>query len=161
MGLKYRDELHEKLLRPKGIDIISVQVIILAEQPELKPYFHQMQQEVATQLGIETYRVSIQGKTFEGKGVIGQQQGIEVQATITIISRQQLTPQRCTIQLQTYSCKPCFIERVEGRCQFFYWVRHWATLRLFIHQILCPIFISTESWCHRPAYRFSVSLIPT
>ena len=65
--------------------LISVQVIILAEQPKVKPFFPQMQTHIAEQLGIDEERVSIQGKTFEGKGIIGQQEGIEVEAIVALL----------------------------------------------------------------------------
>ncbi|HLI05938.1 MAG TPA: 2-C-methyl-D-erythritol 2,4-cyclodiphosphate synthase [Ktedonobacteraceae bacterium] len=84
-SIDYLDELRTRILQPEDITIINVQVIILAEQPKLKPFFPKMQQEIATHLKIDPHRVSIQGKTFEGKGIIGQQQGIEVQATITLL----------------------------------------------------------------------------
>jgi 2C-methyl-D-erythritol 2,4-cyclodiphosphate synthase len=48
-----------------------------------------MQENIANQLGIDLYRVSIQGKTFEGKGIIGQQQGIETRALVALLQTQQ------------------------------------------------------------------------
>ena len=84
-SIDYLGELYGKLLAPRRITIINVQVIILAEEPKLKPFFPQMQREIATMLGIDTQRVVIQGKTFEGKGIIGQQQGIEVRVASTLL----------------------------------------------------------------------------
>ena len=84
-SIEYLGELHKQLLRPHFITLISVQVIILAEQPKLKPFFPQMQTHIAEQLGIDEERVSIQGKTFEGKGIIGQQEGIEVEAIVALL----------------------------------------------------------------------------
>ena len=84
-SIEYLGEIHKKLLRPHFITLISVQVIILAEQPKLKPFFPQMQKHIAEQLGIDEERVSIQGKTFEGKGIIGQQEGIEVEAIVALL----------------------------------------------------------------------------
>jgi 2-C-methyl-D-erythritol 2,4-cyclodiphosphate synthase len=74
-SINYLGELKEKLLSPQNVTILNLQVLILAEKPKLKPFFQQMQEQIATQLGIDMYRVSIQGKTFEGKGIIGQQRG--------------------------------------------------------------------------------------
>ncbi len=68
-SLDYLGELYEKLLLPRNITILNIQAILLAEQPKLKH--------------------SIQGKTFEGKGMIGQQQGIEVQAIVALLQTQQ------------------------------------------------------------------------
>lgn len=84
-SIDYLGELAGKLLEPQHITIISIQVVILAEQPRLKPFFPQMRAAIASQLDIEPRRVIIQGKTFEGKGVIGEEQGIEVLASITLL----------------------------------------------------------------------------
>jgi 2-C-methyl-D-erythritol 2,4-cyclodiphosphate synthase len=75
-SLDYVGKLHTKLLKPQDITSLRIQVTILAEQPRLKPFFPEMQREIATQLDINPQRVSIQGKTYEGKGIIGQEQGI-------------------------------------------------------------------------------------
>jgi len=88
-SLDYLGELYEKLLLPRNITILNIQAILLAEQPKLKQYFPKMRENIAHQLRIDLHRVSIQGKTFEGKGMIGQQQGIEVQAIVALIQAQQ------------------------------------------------------------------------
>ena len=85
-SINYLGELREKLFAPQSITIISVQVVILAEEPKLKPFFPQMKKEISVQLGIDPQRVVFQGKTFEGKGIIGQRQGIEVRTTTTLLA---------------------------------------------------------------------------
>ena len=84
-SIEYLGVLHKKLLLLRNISIVSVQVTILAEQPKLKSFFPLMRQEIATQLEIDRHRVSITGKTFEGKGIIGQQQGIETRALVMLL----------------------------------------------------------------------------
>lgn len=84
-SINYLRELHHILLTPRKITIVKVQAIILAEKPKLKPFFPQMQREIATSLAIEPGRVVMQAKTFEGKGIIGNQEGIEVHATSTLL----------------------------------------------------------------------------
>jgi 2-C-methyl-D-erythritol 2,4-cyclodiphosphate synthase len=84
-SIDYLGELYEKVLAPEGITIISIQVVILAEEPRLKPFFAQMKNEIATRLNMNPQRIGIQGKTFEGKGIIGRQQGIEARATIMLL----------------------------------------------------------------------------
>ena len=83
-SIDYLGELQHRLLRPRGVIITQVQATILAEKPKLKPHFDLMRQNIATQLDIPISQVSIQGKTFEGKGVIGSEQGIGVSATIVL-----------------------------------------------------------------------------
>ncbi|HEY4035477.1 MAG TPA: 2-C-methyl-D-erythritol 2,4-cyclodiphosphate synthase [Ktedonobacteraceae bacterium] len=84
-SINYLGELYTKLLAPQNVIIINVQIVILAEKPKLKPFFSQMKEKIANQLKIDQKRISIQGKTFEGKGIIGQQQGIETQAIISLL----------------------------------------------------------------------------
>lgn len=84
-SINYLGEIQQKLLIPYRVTILNIQVIILAEQPKLKPFFQQMKENISKQLQIDQNRVSIQGKTFEGKGVIGQQQGIETQAIVSLL----------------------------------------------------------------------------
>ncbi len=84
-SIDYLGELYEKVLAPEGITIISIQVVILAEEPKLKPFFAQMKYEISTRLRMDPQRIGIQGKTFEGKGIIGRQQGIEARATIMLL----------------------------------------------------------------------------
>lgn len=84
-SIDYLGELYEKVLAPDGIIIINIQVVILAEEPKLKPFFAQMKNEIAARLRMDPQRIGIQGKTFEGKGVIGRQQGIEARATIMLL----------------------------------------------------------------------------
>jgi len=60
-------------------------VVILAEEPKLKPFFATMKSEIATRLNMDPQRIGIQRKTFERKGIIGRQQGIEARATIILL----------------------------------------------------------------------------
>jgi 2-C-methyl-D-erythritol 2,4-cyclodiphosphate synthase len=55
------------------------------EQPKLKPFFTKMREEIAVRLHIEPQQVSIQGKTYEGNGVIGRQEGIEVRSLVALL----------------------------------------------------------------------------
>jgi 2-C-methyl-D-erythritol 2,4-cyclodiphosphate synthase len=83
-SIAYLGEIYDKLLKNKVV-IINLQVVILAEKPRLKPFFQQMKENIAEQLRIETDRISIQGKTFEGRGIIGTQQGIEAHASVALL----------------------------------------------------------------------------
>ena len=84
-SIDYLEHLYKNLLQPTNTHIISVQVTILAEQPKLKPFFTKMREEIATRLHIEPQQVSVQGKTYEGKSVIGQQEGIEVRSMVVLL----------------------------------------------------------------------------
>jgi len=85
-SIDYLNEIYEKFLKPRHTTIINIEIIILAEQPKLKPFYPQMQEAIASRLNIDVQRVSIQGKTYEGKGIIGQQQGIETRAMVALLT---------------------------------------------------------------------------
>lgn len=84
-SIYYLGELRQKLLVLHKVTILNIQVIILAEQPKLKPFFQQMKENISKQLEVDQNRISIQGKTFEGKGIIGKQQGIEAQVIVSLL----------------------------------------------------------------------------
>jgi 2-C-methyl-D-erythritol 2,4-cyclodiphosphate synthase len=86
-SISYLGELRQKLLQPLGVTIINLQIVILAERPKLKPFFGQMRQNIAEQLEIDRERVSVQGKTFEGKGIVGSQQGIETHTSVALLKK--------------------------------------------------------------------------
>ncbi|GCE04243.1 2-C-methyl-D-erythritol 2,4-cyclodiphosphate synthase [Dictyobacter aurantiacus] len=86
-SITYLGEIREKLLEPLNVSLINLHVVILAEEPKLKPYYPQMKENIAQQLQIDLDRISIQGKTFEGKGVIGSQQGIETQVNVALLKQ--------------------------------------------------------------------------
>ena len=86
-SISYLGDVYERLLIPHSATIINLQVVVLAEEPRLKPFFQQMKENIAEQLRIDINRISIQGKTFEGKGIIGTQQGIEAHASVALLKR--------------------------------------------------------------------------
>jgi 2-C-methyl-D-erythritol 2,4-cyclodiphosphate synthase len=88
-SIAYLGILKDKLLAPSNIALINIQVLILAEKPKLKPYFQPIRERIAEQLDLDVERISIQGKTFEGKGIIGQQEGIEAHVTLSLLKRRQ------------------------------------------------------------------------
>src|SRR5713101_7857638 len=69
-SIDYLGELHSRILAPQDVVIISVQLVNLEEETKLKPFFAQMKRESATKLEMDPQRIGIQGKTFEGKGII-------------------------------------------------------------------------------------------
>lgn len=91
-SISYLGEIYERLLDPHKVIIINLQVVVLAEEPKLKPFFQQMKENIAGQLRIDRDRISIQGKTFEGKGTIGTQQGIETHVSVALLKRESDTP---------------------------------------------------------------------
>ena len=88
---QYRDISSLILLKRAGAEltaggwrIVNIDAIILAEQPELAPYFDEMSGQLSRTLGIELDRVSVKAKTSDGIGAIGRGEGIAALATALI-----------------------------------------------------------------------------
>ena len=88
---QYRDISSLILLKRAGAElsrsgwrIVNIDAIILAEQPELAPYFDEMSGQLSRTLDIELARVSVKAKTSDGIGAIGRSEGIAALATALI-----------------------------------------------------------------------------
>lgn len=63
-------------LRKNKIEIVNIDSIIIAEEPELAPYISQMKDVLCSILGIEKDNLSIKAKTHEGLGEIGRREAM-------------------------------------------------------------------------------------
>jgi len=59
-------------LRKNKIEIVNIDSIIIAEEPELAPHISQMKDVLCSILGIEKNNLGIKAKTNEGLGEIGR-----------------------------------------------------------------------------------------
>jgi 2-C-methyl-D-erythritol 2,4-cyclodiphosphate synthase len=75
-----------RLLEGENYQVVNVDVTIIAEKPPIGPYAGAMRSRVAEAIGISPKNVSIKGKTNEGMGWIGAEEGIAVQA-VALINR--------------------------------------------------------------------------
>lgn len=69
-----------KLLEENQYFIENIDATIIAQRPKLRPYIDEMNQNVATALGIELSQVNIKATTEEGLGFTGNGEGISSQA---------------------------------------------------------------------------------
>jgi len=60
------------MINEKGMEILSIDSIIIAEKPKLAPYIHQMKEILCPILGVGRDDLGIKAKTNEGLGEIGQ-----------------------------------------------------------------------------------------
>lgn len=72
------DSVIEKI--KKDYEIVNVDTVILAESPKISPHKEKMVATLARHLGIDSSCISIKGKTTEGMGPIGRQEGISAHA---------------------------------------------------------------------------------
>ncbi len=75
-----------KLLEKECYMIENIDATIIAQQPKMRPYIEQMEENIANALGIEKNRVNVKATTEEGLGFTGQKEGISSQAICLISS---------------------------------------------------------------------------
>lgn len=76
----------KELLAKEQYVIENIDVTIVAQQPKLRPYIMQMEQNVADTLHIQKNQVNIKATTEEGLGFTGTKQGIAAYAVCMISS---------------------------------------------------------------------------
>lgn len=72
------------LLQERQYRVGNADVTIVAERPRLAPYTAQMQQVLATHMGIEPGQVSVKATTTDGLGFAGRGEGIAAYAMCLI-----------------------------------------------------------------------------
>lgn len=72
------------LLEGENYQVVNVDVTVVAEQPRVGPHVPAMRERLAEVLGISPRHVSVKGKSNEGMGWIGRQEGIAVFAVALI-----------------------------------------------------------------------------
>ncbi len=72
------------LLAERGYRIVNIDSVVEAQAPKLNPYIEQMQQSIASVLGIEEDRVGVKATTTEHLGFVGRKEGIAAQAVALI-----------------------------------------------------------------------------
>lgn len=82
------DMAHEvaRQLRVAGARIISIDSVVLAEEPRIAPIRTKLRESIAASLDVRVNQVNVKGKTYEGVGPIGRGEGLEARA-IALIER--------------------------------------------------------------------------
>ncbi len=60
--------------------VLSVDSVVICEQPQIAPLREQMRSAIAQAFGLPVATVNVKGKTAEGMGPIGRGEGIEARA---------------------------------------------------------------------------------
>lgn len=69
------------LLGDKGLEVVNVDCVLVAQKPRLSPYLEEMRSCLAPLLGVEESRVGVKATTTEGMGFTGRGEGIAAMAT--------------------------------------------------------------------------------
>jgi 2-C-methyl-D-erythritol 2,4-cyclodiphosphate synthase len=72
------------LLRARSLQVVNVDLTVLAQAPKIAPYRDAMRRRVAQLLEIEPARVNIKATTTEGLGFLGRAEGIAAQAVVLL-----------------------------------------------------------------------------
>ena len=94
------------LIEEKGFVIENIDATIIAQKPKMRPHIAQMEENIASALGIERDRVNVKATTEEGLGFTGSGEGISAQA---ICALEKITNFSSTDVMQTEgrSCAGC------------------------------------------------------
>jgi len=76
-----------ELLQKKGLNIVNIDSVIVAQKPKLASYMEAMTLNVAESLGVKPSQVNVKATTTEGLGFAGAGEGIAAYAVAMIIHR--------------------------------------------------------------------------
>ena len=76
----------QRLVEEEGFVCTNLDSIIMAEKPKMAPYLMEMKTNLASALKIKMEQVSIKATTTDRLGLIGQEEGIAVQAIVLLNS---------------------------------------------------------------------------
>ncbi len=65
-----------KLLDKKGLEIVNIDAVVIAEQPKLSPLIEDMRRNISRTLDIDLEQVMVKATTTDGLGFIGAGEGI-------------------------------------------------------------------------------------
>lgn len=69
-----------ELIKAEGYSIVNIDSTLCLEAPKIKPYVLQMQEVIASILGITIKDISIKATTTETMGFVGRKEGLEAHA---------------------------------------------------------------------------------
>jgi 2-C-methyl-D-erythritol 2,4-cyclodiphosphate synthase len=75
------------LIRAKGYEIANIDSTVCAQRPKLRPYIAEMENVLATVMGINTDSVSVKATTTEKLGFEGREEGISAHAVVLIYKK--------------------------------------------------------------------------
>ena len=72
------------LLRAQNLQVVNVDLTVLAQAPKIAPYREAMRRQIAQLLEVGVERVNIKATTTEGLGFLGRAEGIAAQAVVLL-----------------------------------------------------------------------------
>lgn len=81
-------------MRSRGMGLVNLDAVLVAEAPRLQPYLQAMRGKVAAALRSDRERIGIKVKRGEGLGAIGRCEGMLAQAVVLLQSVSRPAPSR-------------------------------------------------------------------
>ncbi|TAL18362.1 2-C-methyl-D-erythritol 2,4-cyclodiphosphate synthase [bacterium] len=69
-----------ELVREKGLNVLRVDVTVIAQKPKLAPFISKMEKNLSAALGLPEGGVTVKATTTEGMGFEGRQEGVSAHA---------------------------------------------------------------------------------
>ncbi len=76
-----------KKVKEANLKLENMDLVILAEQPKLRPHIPQMTQKIAETMKVLPERISIKATTAERLGFIGREEGIATHAVVLLTTK--------------------------------------------------------------------------
>jgi 2-C-methyl-D-erythritol 2,4-cyclodiphosphate synthase len=73
-----------ELIRDAGYLPVNIDSTLCLQEPKIKPYVPEMQQQIATILGLNMQDVSIKATTTEKMGFVGREEGLVAYASVLL-----------------------------------------------------------------------------
>lgn len=73
-----------RLVRNEGFQVVNVDVVVMAQEPPIKPHREAIQSILSRHLGIPVGCIGIKATTMEQSGAVGRGEGIAVQSVVLI-----------------------------------------------------------------------------
>lgn len=75
------------MITAKGYAVNNVSAVVMAEKPKMSAYVDKISESLAAALNIGKARVGVTLTTLEGIGIVGREEGIAVQAYVSVIKK--------------------------------------------------------------------------
>ena len=72
------------LIDKEGYTVVNIDSTLCLQEPKIKPYVGEMQQAIASIVGITVKDISIKATTTESMGFVGREEGLKAYATVLL-----------------------------------------------------------------------------
>lgn len=86
-------ERTKNIVERQGFEIVSVDTVIVAEEPKLSPHFKEMRENIARALDISSDQVNVKASTTEKLGFCGRGEGMAAMALATLNNKGRMAKQ--------------------------------------------------------------------